>query len=68
MGKEIIKMKKTAYINPEIEVIVLKEKLLEDLPKDSNIYNDDPILGKDAIFEEDKSDDSFSSPKSLWDE
>jgi len=60
-------MKKTAYIQPEIELIVLKEKLLETMPKDSNVYDDD-ILGKDAIFEEDKPDDSFSSPKSLWDE
>lgn len=61
-------MKKTAYIQPEIEVIVLKEKLLETMPKDSNVYDDDDILGKDAIFEEDKPDDSFSSSKSLWDE
>jgi hypothetical protein len=61
-------MKKTAYIQPEIELIVLKEKLLETMPKDSNVYDDDDILGKDAIFEEDKPDDSFSSPKSLWDE
>lgn len=60
-------MKKTAYIQPEIELIVLKEKLLETMPKDSNVYND-PILGKDAIFEEDQPDDSFSSSKSLWDE
>ena len=60
-------MKKTAYIQPEIELIVLKEKLLETMPKDSNVYDDD-ILGKDAIFEEDKPDDTFSSPKSLWDE
>ena len=61
-------MKKTAYIQPEIELIVLKEKLLETMPKDSNVYDDDDILGKDAIFEEDHPDDSFSSSKSLWDE
>ena len=61
-------MKKTAYIQPEIELIVLKEKLLETMPKDSNVYDDDDILGKDAIFEEDQPDDSFSSSKSLWDE
>ena len=61
-------MKKTAYIQPEIELIVLKEKLLETMPKDSNVYDDDDILGKEAIFEEDKPDDTYSSPKSLWDE
>ena len=67
MGKEIIKMKKTAYINPEIEVIVLKERLLEDLPKDSNIYNDDPILGKENNFDEEESNDILDSRKNLWD-
>ena len=67
MGKETIKMKKTAYINPEIEVIVLKERLLEDLPKDSNIYNDDPILGKENNFDEEESNDILDSRKNLWD-
>lgn len=60
-------MKKTAYINPEIEVIVLKERLLEDLPKDSNIYNDDPILGKENNFDEEESNDILDSRKNLWD-
>lgn len=67
MGKETIKMKKTAYINPEIEVIVLKERLLEDLPKDSNVYNDDPILGKENNFDEEESNDILDSRKNLWD-
>ena len=60
-------MKKTAYINPEIEVIVLKERLLEDLPKDSNVYNDDPILGKENNFDEEESNVILDSRKNLWD-
>ena len=60
-------MKKTEYIQPKLEIVAPKESLLDTIGKDSFTY-DDPILGKDAIFEEDQPDDTSSSPKSLWDE
>lgn len=63
-----MKMKKTAYIQPKLEIVAPKESLLDTIDKDSFTYDGDDVLGKDAIFEEDKPDDSFSSPKSLWDE
>ena len=60
-------MKKTAYIHPEIEVIIPKGSLLEDLPIDSIPYEDDPILGKEVNFDEEESNDILDSRKNLWD-
>ena len=60
-------MKKTAYIRPEMEIHTLKENLLDNMPIDSQEYNDDPILGKESIYEETDEDDWFQH-KNLWEE
>lgn len=60
-------MKKTTYIRPEMEVLILKENLLDNMPIDSQVYDDDEILGKESIYEETDEDDWFQH-KNLWEE
>lgn len=63
-------MKKTFYIKPELDIIVLNENLLDTLPKDSLSYEDDSVLSKpNSWFDEEESSDikqqNFSS---VWDD
>ena len=60
-------MKKILYIKPEIEIVLLKERLMLELPV-SNATVDDEAAKKKDIFEENPDDILGPDRNNLWDD
>lgn len=56
-------MKKT-YIKPEVEVIILKDNLMEELPIDSQEHDDDVLAKPDIV--DDSEDEGWDEGFNIW--
>ena len=60
-------MKKSMYIKPELDIIVLNENLLETLPKNSISYEDDILAKPNSWFDEEEEENIKSmSGDNIW--
>ena len=59
--------KKSQYIKPELEVVVLKERLMLELPVSNGFVDDEAAKGS-INFDDNQHDVLGPKQKNLWDE